>query len=191
MRQDERTSGVPAEIGQAANQVTEEAKRTGESVRAEASGLVATAKDAGMRQAEAGREQVAERLGAMADTMQKASGDMRERDAWLADLLDRGARELSSFAGTIQQRSLGELVDSLQGFARRQPALYAGASVALGFAAARLAKSSSARHAEPPMDRAATRPAQPATRQDYALHETGSSFGYTAAGEQRHEGDAR
>jgi hypothetical protein len=141
----EAQPGFTRQVEDAAGQVADEAKRAGSAVKAEAAGLAGKVKDETWRQAEGGREQVAQRLATVATNIRETSGDLRQREAWLADLLDVGARELGDLAGTLQRRDLGSLISSLESFARRQPALYAGAAVALGFAAARLAKSTAQR----------------------------------------------
>jgi hypothetical protein len=60
-------------------------------------------------------------------------------------MLDEGVRQLGGLADGLKSRDLGSLMGAVESFARRQPALFAGASVALGFAAARLAKASAER----------------------------------------------
>lgn len=170
MREDERTEGARAEVANATDKVVEEAKRATATAKAEAADLVGTAREQGMRQMEAGRERVAERLESFADSIEGASRDLRPNEAWLADLLDRGAKELNGLAGTLQNRDVSSLIDGLQSFARRQPALFAGASVALGFAAVRLAKSA-------PDRRPAFTPAHGA-----GPHAAGSSAGGSSAG---------
>ena len=131
--------------------VKDEASSIAGTVKSEASGLVGTVRDEAMRQVEGGREKVAERLSSLADTMRDSSGELRQREAWLADLMDKGAQELGNLATTLQKRDLSGLIAGVEDFARRQPALYAGAAVALGFAAARLAKSTASRPShEPP-----------------------------------------
>ena len=55
MREDEGTQGARAEVANAASQVVDEAKRATAAAKVEAADLVGTARDAGMRHAEAGR----------------------------------------------------------------------------------------------------------------------------------------
>ena len=170
MREDEGTQGARAEVANAASQVVDEAKRATAAAKVEAADLVGTARDAGMRRAEAGREQVAERLESFAGNIHEASRDLRRNEAWLAELLDKGAQELSGLAGTLQSRDIPSLVDGLQSFARRQPALFAGASVALGFAAVRLARSAAERQGES----ARAHPSAPPLRSMPTVHSTTS-----------------
>ncbi|HMR34422.1 MAG TPA: hypothetical protein PKA13_25470 [Geminicoccaceae bacterium] len=174
MREDERTSGARTGLGPAADQVVDEARRATATARAEAADLAGKAREQGMRQMEAGREKVAERLEAFAGSIHDVSRGLQGRETWLAELLDKGAEELSGLAGTLQRRDLSSLVDGLQGFARRQPALFAGASVALGFAAVRLARSASERREAAPA--ADHEPAEP-TYGGHGLHEAAARTG--------------
>ncbi len=80
-----------------------------------------------------------------------SASELRQRDAWLAGILGRGADELDGLARSLKDRDLGDIVTSLDRFARRQPGLFMGAAVGLGFALTRLAKSSAdRRHEEAP-----------------------------------------
>jgi hypothetical protein len=84
-----------------------------------------------------------------ADRVHASAGNLRQDEAWLADLLDDGGRQLGSLAETLKGRDVGSLIATLERFARREPAVFAAISVALGFATARLAKSTAERPREP------------------------------------------
>ncbi len=101
--------------------------------------------------AERGREDIADEVGTVARHLQESASELRQRDAWLAGVLGRGADELDGLARSLKDRDLGDIVTSLDRFARRQPGLFMGAAVGLGFALTRLAKSSAdRRHEEAP-----------------------------------------
>jgi len=121
------------------------AKSAGQTIRDEASNLAGTAKEHLESQAAAGKDEVADRIASIADRVQASAEDLRGSEAWLADLVGEGARRLGGLADSMKQNDLRSLLGTVQSFARNQPALFAGASVALGFAAARLAKASSER----------------------------------------------
>jgi hypothetical protein len=59
-------------------------------------------------------------------------------------MLGRGARELQTIAGDIRNNDIGSIVGSAEVFARRQPALFMGAAVALGFALTRVIRAAPA-----------------------------------------------
>jgi hypothetical protein len=107
--------GVAEEAKGAAHDVMDEARATGSTLKQEAKGLTGSLKDGLSAQARA--------------------------QGWLAGLMDRGAQELDSIADDIRRSDVSSLLDSVEVFARRQPALFMGASVALGFALSRVARS--------------------------------------------------
>ena len=63
--------------------------------------------------------------------------DLRREEPWLGDLLGRGAAELEGLAAELRRNEVGDLMGSVETFARRQPALFMGATVALGYALTR------------------------------------------------------
>ncbi|HYH45123.1 MAG TPA: hypothetical protein VEG34_05510 [Thermoanaerobaculia bacterium] len=129
----------------AAEDVTREAREVGRNVRDEAASLAGAAKDELKSQAEAGKDQIADKLASVAERLHGTADDLRGDQAWIANMLDEGVRQLGGLADGLKSRDLGSLMGAVETFARRQPALFAGASVALGFAAARLAKASAER----------------------------------------------
>jgi hypothetical protein len=145
-QEDRETSGVRHQVRGAADDVAREAQEVGRTVRDEAASLAGAAKHELKTQAESGKDQIADRLSSVADRLHRSADDLRGDEAWLADMLDEGVRQLGGLADGLKRRDLGSLVGSIETFARRQPALFAGASVALGFAAARLAKASAERN---------------------------------------------
>lgn len=76
----------------------------------------------------------------LATNMQGASEQFGGQQDWIASAISRGAAEVKMIADSLRDKDFGDLVDEVQSFARRQPALFIGASVAAGFAAARLGK---------------------------------------------------
>jgi hypothetical protein len=81
---------------------------------------------------------VADRLSAIAERAHCSAGDLRQDEPWLGNLLERGADELAGMAEELRQQDIADLIGSVEVFARRQPALVMGATVALGFALTRL-----------------------------------------------------
>jgi hypothetical protein len=97
--------------------------------------------------AERGRQEIAGEVATVVHHLQESATELRGKDAWLASLVDRGAHELDGLARSLKNRDLGDMMTSLDQFARRQPALFIGAAAGLGFALTRLAKSTSERRA--------------------------------------------
>jgi hypothetical protein len=90
--------------------------------------------------AETQKDGIAERFEGVAGVLHRSSQDLREKEAWLAQLIDKSADEMTSFATTLRANDFNSLLGSLQNLARRQPALFMGASVAAGFALARVGR---------------------------------------------------
>ena len=85
----------------------------------------------------------AEGLSSLSQAMRSTGGQLREQDQatgaayaeWLAGQAERAA-------GYLQGKDLDRLVEDVEGFARRQPALFVGGAFAVGLLAARFLKSS-------------------------------------------------
>ena len=85
----------------------------------------------------------AEGLSSLSQAMRSTGGQLREQDQatgaayaeWVAEQTERAA-------GYLHGKDLDRVVEDVEGFARRQPALFVGGAFALGLAAARFLKSS-------------------------------------------------
>jgi hypothetical protein len=133
---------IAAEAKGAARDVADEAREIGSSVKSEALGVVSAVRQGLADKAEEQKDGVADRIGAIADRAHSTADELRDREAWLAGLIDRGARELDGFADAVRHRDINTIWSSLESFGRRQPALFMGAAVAAGFALTRLARAS-------------------------------------------------
>lgn len=133
----EQAGGVTDEIKGAAGDMAREARAAGEAVRQEVSNLGGTIKQGLSDQVERQKNGIADRLSAVAERAQTSASDLRDQEAWLGNLLGRGADELASIAEEIRRNDVPGLLGSVEVFARRQPALFMGATVALGFALTR------------------------------------------------------
>ena len=97
-------------------------------------------RDEATAHAESGKDDLADRLSRTAEHVHRSADSVRGDETWLADLMDRGSRELDSFAGQLKNRDFAGLIRTAEDFARRQPAAFMGTSVAVGFALGRLAR---------------------------------------------------
>jgi hypothetical protein len=122
--------------GAAADVVTE-ARAAGTSLRDDVTGLSGTLRQGLSDQAERQKNGIADRLSAVAARAGETAADLRRNEAWLGNLIGRGAAELESVAEEIRRNEVAGIMGSVEIFARRQPALFMGASVALGFALTR------------------------------------------------------
>jgi len=86
------------------------------------------------------KDGIAERLEGVAGVLHRSGEELGEKEAWLAQFIERGADELTGFAKTLRSNNLKSLLGNIEGLGRRQPALFMGASVAAGFALARVGR---------------------------------------------------
>ena len=133
-----RQGGVIDELRGAAQSMTHEAQAAGQTIRQEASGLAGTLRQGLTDQAAHQKNHIADRLSAVAERAQRTAGDLRQDEAWLGNLLVRGADELAGMADELRRQDIADLMGSVEVFARRQPTLFMGAAVAMGFALTRV-----------------------------------------------------
>ena len=76
----------------------------------------------------------------LAQSVQRSGEQFAGSQDWIAGAVGRGAQELNTLAASIHDKDLGELVDTVQAFATRRPAVFMAAAFAAGFAIARLGK---------------------------------------------------
>lgn len=121
---------VADEAAKAASDVTDKAKRAAsdvaETARSELRGALDEQKAAG-----------ADRAQRIADAIERAGDELGKEIPVLGDAMQRAAQEIEGIAEAVRNREPRELLDVAQGFARRQPALFAGAVGLAGFAAVR------------------------------------------------------
>jgi hypothetical protein len=75
----------------------------------------------------------------------RRSGRRLDEEGPLPMLADRAADGIERIAHYVQDRDLGDFVDELEGFARREPAIFIGSAFAIGLLGARFLRSSSRR----------------------------------------------
>jgi len=119
-----------------AGQVTDQAKATAGQVADTARQQVST------RLADQ-KDRAAESLGGVAQALRQTSQQLREKDqAGVTGYVDQAANQIERFSGYLQGRDMGQLVDDVEGFARRQPAAFLGGAFLIGLLGARFLKSS-------------------------------------------------
>src|SRR6476620_11259960 len=85
----------------------------------------------------------ADYLGRLAQSVQRAAGEFQSDVPQAAQYIRQAAGQIEAVANAVRQRDMRELVGEVREFARRQPTLFFGGAVILGFAALRFFKSSS------------------------------------------------
>jgi hypothetical protein len=155
-------------IGDAARQTGQQARQAGadaldkvRDVAAEAQGRAASALDTVGEQAisvaETQKVNLAERLEDVANAVHKSGEQLEGHQDWVAKLVEQGADELLALATTLRTNDLQSLLGDLGSLARRQPALFVGASMAAGFALTRIGRLAISSSTPAP----ATSPSQP------------------------------
>jgi hypothetical protein len=83
----------------------------------------------------------ADYLGTIAGAVQRAAGEFDGAVPQAAQYIRQAAGQIETVATAVRERDMRELVGEVQQFARRQPTLFFGGAVVLGFAALRFLKS--------------------------------------------------
>ena len=85
----------------------------------------------------------ADYLGTIAQAVHRAAGEFESDVPHAAQYIRQAAGQIETVANAVRQRDMRELAGEVQEFARRQPTLFFGGAMILGFAALRFFKSSS------------------------------------------------
>lgn len=110
------------------------------SIKESAAGVL----DSGKRMAADAAHKGIERATSVADStataLRRAADDVEGDNRMIGVALRKSAESIERAAQSFQGGDVSRALDDLNGFARRQPALFLGASLALGFALARVGK---------------------------------------------------
>lgn len=141
------TSGVGGGGAEAGSVVTEQVRQSGQQVvdgAQQAAGQVATqAKQQVQSVFSSQQSQITQTLQAVHDGLHQTGETLRQQNqSAAAGAVDKLADGLNGVSTYVGQRDLGQLVDDVEGVARRNSALFLGGAFALGVLAARFLKSS-------------------------------------------------
>lgn len=123
----------------AAQLAKEQASKLGTAAEQIASGAAAQLQDTVQQQRSAG----ADFIGSIAAATQRAAGEFDTAMPQAAQYIRQASEQIQSVADVVRERDVKELVGEVENFARRQPTLFFGGAMVLGFAAFRFLKSSS------------------------------------------------
>ena len=84
----------------------------------------------------------ADYIGSIAQAVNRAAGEFDRDIPQAAQYIRQAAGQIENVATAVRERDMRELVGEVQDFARRQPTLFFGGALILGFAALRFFKSS-------------------------------------------------
>lgn len=131
---------VGGQAQQAGTKALSEAGEVAHDAAAHGASLADTMKEKASAIASTQKDNLADKLADVARAVHRSGEQLEGHQDFVAHLVERGAAELSILANTLRSNDLRGLMGNLQDLAQRQPALFAGASLATGFALARVGK---------------------------------------------------
>ncbi len=142
--------GGSTEIERDAKSGAETAKQKagelGKQTKQAAVGAVDDAKRQARGFAEDQKDETANRVEGVAQALRNAAGSLDDQDqSAVAGYARQAASGLDRVSDALSNRSLDDLVETVEDFARRQPVAFLGGAALAGFVMARFAKSSSER----------------------------------------------
>lgn len=91
------------------------------------------------------KNRAAEGLGGIADVIRSAGYELRAENEALASYVDAASDQMKRFATHIRERGVADMLDDVNGFARRNPAVFIGGALLVGIGIARFLKASADR----------------------------------------------
>jgi hypothetical protein len=91
------------------------------------------------------KNRAADGLGGIADVFRNAGNELRNENETLAQYVDMASDQLRRFADNIRRRGAADMIDDVNMFARRNPALFIGGAFLVGLGVARFMKASADR----------------------------------------------
>lgn len=88
------------------------------------------------------KERAADSLSNLAQSLRSTGQQLEGQPAGIGGYVQRAADQVDDFAYYLREREIGEMVDQVEDFARRQPGIFLGAAFSLGLLGARFLKSS-------------------------------------------------
>jgi hypothetical protein len=119
-----------------------DAERLAQAAKAEAQSLWNQTRDSARSTLQRRQHDAAAGIGDLAGALRGSAHTLgSEHKDGVALIVERAADSLESISDTLRSKDLDSLLRDAESFARRQPALFLGASVAAGFLALRFLKS--------------------------------------------------
>lgn len=142
MAQDRPEVGT-AQASSMRERAAETAQQAGEQAKSMAEQARERAKEHTQTVLEQQKSAAADQIGGLASALHQTADSLQQQNyGFVAQYTERAARSLEDMAESLRARDINELIGQCEQLARRQPALFVGSSVALGFAFARFFKSS-------------------------------------------------
>lgn len=112
----------------------------GQRIKRSASEAMQRTKTAANEEVRKGAQYVAGSASSAANAIRRVADEMEGDNSWMSSTLRRAADGIESATHNLQTGDISRVMNDVDAFARRQPALFVGASLLAGFALARLAK---------------------------------------------------
>lgn len=109
-------------------------------IKDSASTLIDRGKEAAAETVEKGAERAKSSADSAANALRRAADDVEGDNRWIGSALRKSAEGIERATASLEGGDLSRSLDDLNGFARRNPAIFLGVSLALGFALARVGK---------------------------------------------------
>jgi hypothetical protein len=129
-------------LASASEQVRDEAARASAEVRQQGEEIASTAVEHADRYATKQKEAGAQHVESLARAVDRAAGELESTSPELARYARRAASSVDAFSDTLRQRSVRDLIDDTNDFARREPALFFAGAVVAGIVLSRFLRSS-------------------------------------------------
>lgn len=138
MSADEQTS--------AAHQAKETAGRMTDQVRAQSADVMQKAQETATNTVSQQKGRAAESVGTLADALRQTGQHLEQNDqGGFSRVVNQAADRLEEFSNDLQSKSVDEIVNDVENFARRDPGLFLGGAFLAGLLGARFFRSSARR----------------------------------------------
>ena len=138
------TTGGPARSEAAARlkqDLMHEARGVSTEVQHVASDIAREAQNAASTKLAAGKDYAGEHLRSVADALRTTSRQLRAEESELTPYEDRAASSLDGLSSYLATRTLSQLIGDVEGYARREPAVFLGGAFFAGMLGGRFLKS--------------------------------------------------
>lgn len=141
----ERVGGVTTSTtrGRPSTPGTGQAAQPVQQVRDTAKQTMVQATDTAKQQADRQLNNLSDGLDQVAQTLHEAGDSMRQNNqGMVGGYIDKAADQVERVSDYVRMRSVDDIVDDVQSYARREPVVTIGVALGVGFIAARLLKAS-------------------------------------------------
>ena len=136
------------QVSSAASTAKEQIASAAAVAKEQAGAFIEPMKEKALNMAEEKKQTGVDQIGRVAQAVHAAASQIEREIPQAATYIHRAAEGLEQASQAISNRSVGDMVDYVEDFARRHPAAFFGSTVLAGFVLSRFIKSSSERRAQ-------------------------------------------